>query len=85
MSNTDDEFQNAVNAVNNLNKKPSDENLLILYGLYKQATVGNCNITKPGIFDFKGKSKWTAWDKYSGMTQDNAKMNYIKSIQKLSE
>lgn len=35
-----------------------DEQLLVFYGLYKQATVGKCNTDKPGFFDFKGKAKW---------------------------
>ncbi len=30
-----------------------DENALLkLYGLYKQATVSDCNVKQPGIIDF---------------------------------
>ena len=49
MSDTKD-FDNAVETVNNLTSKPSDETLLILYGLFKQATVGDCNTTRPGMY-----------------------------------
>ena len=27
-----------------------------------QATIGPCNKTKPGAFDFVGRAKWTAWN-----------------------
>ena len=27
-----------------------------------QATVGKCNAPKPGMMDFVGKAKWTAWN-----------------------
>jgi len=32
-------FEEAVALVNNLNSKPSNDELLAIYGLYKQATV----------------------------------------------
>ena len=37
--------------------------MLKLYGLYKQATVGDVNTDRPGTFsmDFAGKAKWDAW------------------------
>lgn len=31
---------------------------LQLYGLYKQATVGDCNTPKPAIYEFVAKAKW---------------------------
>jgi hypothetical protein len=31
---------------------------LKLYGLYKQATVGPCNASKPAFWDRAGVSKW---------------------------
>ena len=50
-------FQRASQMVHLLPTKPSDEELLQLYGLYKQATVGNCNTQKPtSLFDIKGFS-----------------------------
>jgi len=38
-----EKFKAAVEAVNHLSSKPSDDDLLQLYGLYKQATVGDIN------------------------------------------
>lgn len=45
----------------------SDEQKLTIYGLYKQATVGDCNTPKPSMMDFVGKSKWNAWNTNKGM------------------
>jgi diazepam-binding inhibitor (GABA receptor modulating acyl-CoA-binding protein) len=36
----------------------SNDELLAFYALYKQATVGDNNTSKPGMLDFKGKAKW---------------------------
>ena len=33
---------------------------LRLYGLYKMATIGNCQTPKPGLFDLEGNAKWYA-------------------------
>jgi diazepam-binding inhibitor (GABA receptor modulating acyl-CoA-binding protein) len=33
---------------------------LQLYGLYKQATVGQCNTSKPAFWDRAGVAKWQA-------------------------
>ena len=34
---------------------------------YKQATVGDCNVGRPGGWDLKGRMKWDAWDSVRGM------------------
>ncbi len=36
----------------------SQEDLLMLYGLYKQATSGPCTTFRPPFFDLKARSKW---------------------------
>jgi diazepam-binding inhibitor (GABA receptor modulating acyl-CoA-binding protein) len=38
-----EDFLAAVEKVNKFSKKPKDDELLIVYGLYKQATVGDVN------------------------------------------
>ena len=57
MSSLESQFQNAAQQVKNLSQKPSNEELLNLYGLFKQSTIGNNNTPKPGLFDLKGKAK----------------------------
>ena len=36
---------------------------LELYGLFKQATKGNCTTPQPWASDFRGRAKWDAWKK----------------------
>ena len=56
-----------------------NEDKLQLYGLYKQATKGDCNTDRPAVFDFVGRSKWGAWDSLRGVTAERAKKMYIAS------
>lgn len=56
-----------------------------LYGLYKQATVGDNNTDRPGAFNFKAKYKWDSWDKLKGKSQEEAEQEYIALVQQLSE
>lgn len=68
-----------------LNSDPGNEAKLQLYALYKQATVGPNTTDKPGSFDIVGKYKWAAWSKLGNMTQDEAKEEYIKLVDKLHQ
>lgn len=54
-----------------------------IYGLYKQATVGDNNTPKPTIFDLKGKYKWQAWEDLKGMSQEEAEQKYIELAEQL--
>ncbi|XP_055494560.1 acyl-CoA-binding protein [Leucoraja erinacea] len=79
------EFEKAADDIKHLKTKPSDENMLILYSLYKQATVGDVNTARPGITDFKGKAKWDAWEKQKGTSKEDAMKKYINKVQELKE
>lgn len=63
--------------------RPDDDSLLKLYGLYKQATVGDNNTDKPGLFDLKGKYKWQAWEDLKGTSQEDAEKQYIEFASEL--
>uniref|UniRef100_A0A2D4L631 ACB domain-containing protein n=1 Tax=Micrurus paraensis TaxID=1970185 RepID=A0A2D4L631_9SAUR len=78
-----EDFEKAKEQVNLLQDEPSDDIKLKLYALYKQATVGSCNIPKPGMLDFVNKAKWDAWNSLGSMTQDNARQNYIELVSSL--
>ncbi|KAG7474173.1 hypothetical protein JOB18_003215 [Solea senegalensis] len=71
------EFDKMAGDVKNVKTKPTDQELLDLYGLYKQATVGDVNTDRPGLFDMKGKAKWDAWDSRKGMSKDDAMSAYV--------
>ena len=79
----DQSFLKAVDIVNNLKKKPNDNELLKLYGLFKQANQGNNNSPEPGYLDIKGQRKWTSWRSNIGKNQEQAKQEYIKFAMEL--
>ncbi|CAF3473459.1 unnamed protein product, partial [Rotaria sp. Silwood2] len=56
---------------------------LKLYGLYKQSTVGICSNGKPGLTDFVGRAKWTAWSSLGKMSQQDAQKQYIQTVEQL--
>ncbi|ORY87038.1 acyl-CoA-binding protein 1 [Protomyces lactucae-debilis] len=76
-------FTKAAEEVKNLSKKPSNTELLELYSLYKQATVGDNTTPKPGMFDMTGKAKWTAWEEKKGLSKEDAEKQYIEYVEKL--
>ena len=81
-------FEEAVDLVNNkMNKTLSNDELKEIYALYKQATVGDINVDRPGMMsmDFKGKAKWDAWNGKKGMGQDEAKQKYVDLTNQLKE
>uniref|UniRef100_A0A8B9HCC2 ACB domain-containing protein n=1 Tax=Astyanax mexicanus TaxID=7994 RepID=A0A8B9HCC2_ASTMX len=46
--------------------------MLKFYSYYKQATLGPCNIPRPGFWDPVGKAKWDAWNELGDMSQEEA-------------
>ncbi|CAM9467960.1 unnamed protein product, partial [Phaeothamnion confervicola] len=53
-----------------------------LYGLYKQANVGDVNTTRPGMFDVAGKAKWDAWNILKGKSKEEAMEAYIVEVER---
>ncbi|XP_073533528.1 acyl-CoA-binding domain-containing protein 7 [Phyllobates terribilis] len=79
------DFDKAAEAVKNLKTKPTDDELKELYGLYKQATVGDINIDCPGMLDLKGKAKWEAWNSKKGLSKEDAMSAYVSKANELIE
>jgi len=81
-----EDFDAAVDNISNkMNKTMDNEELKEIYALYKQATVGDINTDRPGMFDLKGKAKWDAWNSKKGMSQDEAKQKYVEFAAKMME
>lgn len=76
-------FTKAANHVQTLAASTDAKTLLTLYGYYKQATEGPCNLPKPSWYDMKAKSKWEAWNCLGSLSQEKAKDLYIETVQKL--
>lgn len=74
------EFIAAAENVKKLTERPTDQELLDLYGYYKQASVGDVNTDRPGMLDFKGKYKWDNWNSHKGMSKEEAERKYIELV-----
>ena len=77
------DFDTAAESAKHLRVKPDDSTLLDLYGLYKQATVGDINIAQPWAIQFEAAAKWTAWNSRKGMSSEAAKAAYIAKVNEL--
>ncbi len=82
-SNMEESFRNAATRIKNSQIRPSNGDLLILYGLYKQATNGDCNVAQPWAVQIEARSKWEAWNKNKGMERMNAMRKYIDKVEEL--
>ena len=80
----DERFQDAGARAKDLPSRPSNEDLLKMYGLFKQGTSGDVSGDRPGAFDFKGRAKYDAWAALKGTAQDDAKEQYIALVDKLA-
>jgi acyl-CoA-binding protein len=81
--NLEDEFNNAVKRSKELSERPSNETLLRLYALFKQALEGDVSGERPGGFDFKGAAKYDAWKELIGKASEEAMQEYIDLINTL--
>ena len=78
-------FEDAQKRVKTLSARPSDGELLELYGLFKQATAGDVSGSRPGMLDFKGRAKFDAWAKRKGSTKDAAMIAYVALVDRLTK
>ncbi|PSS25873.1 hypothetical protein M430DRAFT_134735 [Amorphotheca resinae ATCC 22711] len=79
-------FEDAVKDSKKLTSKPSNDDLLELYGLYKVATGEDISKAEnPGTFDLKGKAKKRAWQKIvdEGISQEQAQERYVKLVEEM--
>lgn len=78
------QFEAAAAASKTLTEKPSNEILLQLYALYKQATEGDSPAEAPSNpFDFVAKAKHSAWEEQKGKSAATAMQEYIELVGKL--
>ncbi|AAS51040.1 ACL188Wp [Eremothecium gossypii ATCC 10895] len=76
-------FEEKAAAINKVTTAPTQDEMLQLYGLYKQATVGDNTKEKPGIFNMKDRYKWDAWEKLKGKSPAEAEQEYIALVDAL--
>uniref|UniRef100_A0A671Q2H0 Enoyl-CoA delta isomerase 2, mitochondrial-like n=1 Tax=Sinocyclocheilus anshuiensis TaxID=1608454 RepID=A0A671Q2H0_9TELE len=78
-----EEFNAAKENLGALKKDPGNEVKLKVYALFKQATQGPCNTSKPSMLDFVNKAKWDAWKSLGPVSQEEARQQYVDLISSL--
>ena len=66
-----------------LAERPDNPTLLKIYGLFKQATLGDNKEKKPSFSDFVARAKWDAWNARKGLGTEEAKRQYVALIESL--
>jgi len=80
-----EDFKNAAErSKTDIKDRPSNEDLLKLYALYKQGDEGDITGERPGGFDFKAIAKYNAWEELKGKPSEEAMMEYIDLVNKLA-
>jgi diazepam-binding inhibitor (GABA receptor modulating acyl-CoA-binding protein) len=77
------QFESAVARSKEFTKRPSNEELLSMYGLFKQASEGDASGERPGGFDFKAIAKYDAWAELKGKSKEQAMQDYIALMDRL--
>ncbi len=85
MSELKNQFEAAVANSKKLPERPSNDVLLQLYALYKQATDGDVEGKRPGFTDMIGRAKYDAWAAIKGTGTDDAMQRYVDLIESLKD
>ena len=78
-------FEAAVADSKKLPERPSNDVLLQLYALYKQAADGDVEGKRPGFTDMVGRAKYDAWAAVKGTASDAAMTRYVELIGSLKD
>lgn len=79
------DFERAAEDVKALPRRPTNDELLKLYGLYKQATAGDATGERPGMLAVEARAKFDAWSKLKGLETEDAMQGYVKLVAKLKQ
>lgn len=79
----EEDFKAAQELVKTLTKRPSNDQLLELYSLFKQASVGDVQGKRPGMLDIKGRAKFDAWAGRKGTSKQAAMDAYVALVDRL--
>ena len=75
-SDLDKEFQEAFQSLSAMKESVAPDVMLKLYAYYKQATSGDI-FSINGESDVRNAFKFNAWTQLNGMSEDQAKREYI--------
>ena len=77
MEELENKFTQVAELVKKVKTQPTDKELLKLYGLYKQITIGDINIEKPSLLSFQAKTKYNAWYNLKGKKKVDCIQEYV--------
>jgi acyl-CoA-binding protein len=78
-------FEQAQKDIMTLNRRPDNDDLLILYALYKQGSQGDVSTPRPGLLNLVGRAKHDAWARLRGLKPTTAMQQYIDKVAALLE
>lgn len=85
MSDLETRFRDAVEQVRNAPSdgpyKPSNEDKLRMYALYRQATDGDVQGKRPGMLNVIERAKFDAWAAMKGTPREEAMQRYIDAVE----
>ena len=77
-------FMERASIIKNRDTDISNDDLLHLYGLYKQGTIGNCDLgNQPWTMFKEERARWNAWYKNYNMIKSDAMQKYIDKVNEL--
>jgi diazepam-binding inhibitor (GABA receptor modulating acyl-CoA-binding protein) len=74
------QFETAAVDVKKLTSRPSNDQFLQLYALYKQGSQGDVEGKRPGFTDMIGRAKYDAWAGVKGASADEAMKKYVALV-----
>ncbi|CAI0387494.1 unnamed protein product [Linum tenue] len=80
-----EEFKEYAEKAKSLPPATKDADKLVLYGLFKQSTLGSVNTNRPGMFSPTERAKWDAWKAVEGKSKEEAMTEYIAKVKQLME
>lgn len=76
-------FVDAQQRVHSLSERPDNLQLLRLYALYKQASIGDAPDTRPPMLDFAARMKHDGWAALRGTSPADAMQAYVALVDTL--
>ncbi len=75
-------FNDCAEKIKTHGKKMNNDELQIVYGLYKQGTEGDCTREEPSFYQLTEKAKWKAWMANKGKAKEQAQHEYVEFCKK---
>lgn len=71
-------FDEAAEAIKVHGKDISNDDKAKVYGLFKQAKVGDNKTEQPSFYQLTEKAKWNAWTAEKGKSTEQAQHEYVE-------